>query len=368
MATNGAVNTNSYNDAYLRLEWTRTSYDSAAGINYVHWVLKGVKSSSGFYVARNFKVTSYNFVTGNTTELYYSESDINLYDGTVIAEGDDSFIANPDGSCTIQFNIEGAIYTYAVNCTGYDAWDLDQIPRYPTNCTISLNSKTINSIKVNWSAGQNCSQVQYRINGGSWVDTLPSDSKQSSGSFTITGREPNTQYKIECDFQRADSGQWSSYNDDIPTINVKTNNKSIVYGTDFNLGSNEDITFTNPNDGSKIQTAIYLPDAKTSLADYRTVTGTSYAFKFTDEELDRIYKQFRNSNEITVRIYNRTTCNGVSYLDYSVKVCKLTGNQKTGHINVNNSWKRAKKWVNVNGTWKRCIRWVNVNGTWKRCI
>ena len=84
MATSGAVNTNGYGDAYLRLEWYRTSYDSAAGINYVHWILKGVKSSSGWYAARKFKVTSYNFVTGNSTELYYSESEINLYDGTVI--------------------------------------------------------------------------------------------------------------------------------------------------------------------------------------------------------------------------------------------------------------------------------------------
>lgn len=129
MATSGYVDTNSYNGAYLRLEWTRTSYDSALGINYTHWVLKGVKSTSGYYYARKFKVTSYNFVTGNTTELYSSSSDIQLYNGTVIAEGDEYFYTNSDGTCRIQFNIEGAIYSYAVNCTGYDAWDLDTIPR-----------------------------------------------------------------------------------------------------------------------------------------------------------------------------------------------------------------------------------------------
>lgn len=127
--TSGYVNTNSYNGAYLRLEWQRTSYDSTLGVNYTHWVLKGVKSTSGYYYARKFKVTSYNFVTGNTTELYSSSSDIQLYNGTVIAEGDEYFTTNSDGTCRIQFNIEGAIYSYEVNCTGYDAWDLDTIPR-----------------------------------------------------------------------------------------------------------------------------------------------------------------------------------------------------------------------------------------------
>lgn len=129
MATSGYVETNSYSGAYLRLDWTRTSYDSTLGVNYTHWVLKGVKSSSGYYYARKFKVTSYNFVTGNTTELYSSSSDIQLYNGTVIAEGDEYFTTNSDGTCRIQFNIEGAIYSYEVNCTGYDAWDLDTIPR-----------------------------------------------------------------------------------------------------------------------------------------------------------------------------------------------------------------------------------------------
>ena len=144
MAVNGYLETNSYNGAYLRLDWTRTSYDSTNGINYVHWVLKGVKSSSGYYYARKFKVTSYNFVTGITTELYNSSSDIQLYNGTVIAEGDTSFTTNSDGTCRIQFNIEGAIYTYAVNCTGYAAWELDTIPR---KSSMTVSAGTINGTK-----------------------------------------------------------------------------------------------------------------------------------------------------------------------------------------------------------------------------
>jgi len=83
--------------------------------------------------------------------------------------------------------------------------------------------------------------------------------------------------------------------------------------------------------------------------------------------LDSLYKMFEY-NTITVRIYLRTTANNLSYWDYKTVTITLTGNQKTGHINVSGTWKRSKKWANVNGTWKRCVRWININGTWKRCI
>lgn len=231
MATSGAVNTNSYDAAYLRLEWTRTSYDSANGINYVHWVLKGVKSTSGYYYARKFKVTSYNFVTGVSSQLYYSESDIQLRDGTVIAEGDDSFTANPDGSCRIQFNIEGAIYTYAVNCTGYDNWDLDRIPRYMDYVWISQRSKTSSSISIDWSTSHARDWTQYSLNGGSWKDAgdvVASNSK--SGYFTIKNLSANTSYSIKIRCRRTDSQLWSesgslsitTYAKTIPTISLSS--------------------------------------------------------------------------------------------------------------------------------------------------
>lgn len=172
MATSGYVNTNSYNGAYLRLEWQRTSYDSTLGVNYTHWVLKGVKSTSGYYYARKFKVTSYNFVTGNTTELYSSSSDIQLYNGTIIAEGDEYFTTNSDGSCRIQFNIEGAIYSYEVNCTGYDAWDLDTIPRksllYATDGRIGITPVKFTIDRKN----NNFTDSIYYINPANNQETL----------------------------------------------------------------------------------------------------------------------------------------------------------------------------------------------------
>lgn len=445
MATSGYVDTNSYNGAFLRLEWNRTSYSSATGTNYIHWILKGVKSTSGYYLARNFKVTSYSFVTGSTTELYSSSSDIQLYDGTVIAEGDDYFTTNPDGTCKIQFNIEGAIYTYAVNCTGYDSWDLDTIPMYPTGASISVASKTVNSVTINWSVNENCSQVQYKIDNGNWIDVVGSG---TSGSYTITGLSPATSYTIYGDFKRADSGLWcqtkpsvnvTTYTKTIPTISLssKTVNSLTVisgcnvavsqtkyrikksggnYGSyqstgtftglipntlyvievykvgsasgdvgtatlsvstydiakltsypNFNLGDNETITYTNPSEGT-IAVGMYKTDGATAIRSYQSASGTSYIFSFTDEELDNLYKMYGNTNQISVRIYIKTTANSTSYIDYKTVTITLTGNQKTGHVKIDGAWKRTKKWIKVNGTWKRCVRWINVGGTWKRCI
>lgn len=79
-----------------------------------------------------------------------------------------------------------------------------------------------------------------------------------------------------------------------------------------------------------------------------------------------MYKSMKTNNSLSAKLYINTNSN--AYRENKNIVINLTGNQKTGHLNVNSEWKRTKKWINVNGTWKRCVRWINANGTWKRCI
>lgn len=358
MATSGAVNTNSYSDAYLRLEWYRTSYDSAAGINYVHWILKGVRSSSGYYMARKFKVTSYNFTTGTTAELYYSESDIQLYNGTVIAEGDDYFTTYADGTCRIQFNIEGAIYTYAVNCTGYDWWDLDTVPRYANITSFSVSKRDLTSVKFNWSADASCDYAWYSTNNGASWSALPN-------SNIVSGLSPNTGYNFKLRVRRTDSqlttdsGVYYQTTYDIAKISSAPN---------LNLGDNELIQYSNPS-GSTIKLSIQNTAGTLFYCNDRVVSDSSYIFNFTDQELDTLYKAMGTANSINVRVYLKTFYSQSGYYtDYKQITITLTGNQKTGHIKVNNSWKRGKVWKNVNGTWKRGVVWKNVNDLWCRCI
>lgn len=222
--------------------------------------------------------------------------------------------------------------------------------------TISLSSKTINSITVTSGCNVTVSTTYYRI-------------KTSSGSYgsyqtsaTFTGLSPNTSYVVEVYKVGTESGEAGTATLSVATYNIA----KITSASSFNLGDNETITYTNPS-GSSILTAIYTTGGE-SLVSYRSCSGSSYTYPFTDSELDILYKRFGSSNSITVRIWLRTDCNGVNYYDSKDITITLTGNQKTIRTNVNASWKRGKVWININGSWKRAVIWTNVNGTWKRSI
>ena len=82
-------------------------------------------------------------------------------------------------------------------------------PAYFTSTpTFRLTSRTETTATFNWSTPQTCSNVQYKINDGSWVDVVE-DANSTSGSFTVNGLSANTSYTIYCDFKRRDSGLWA---------------------------------------------------------------------------------------------------------------------------------------------------------------
>lgn len=147
------------------------------------------------------------------------------------------------------------------------------------------------------------------------------------------------------------------------TLTIIQRYVSLTNAPNFNLGDSETIQYNNPG-GVSMQCALYKNNDYEALAYYRSCSGSSYAFNFTDEELDRIYKAMGTSNSITCRIYLK----GSNNMDYKTVVITLNGNQKTGHINISNSWYRTKKWLNIASVWKRCVRWIKVDGIWKRCI
>lgn len=222
--------------------------------------------------------------------------------------------------------------------------------------TISLSSKTINSITVSSGCNVTASSTQYRI-------------KTSSGNYgnyqtnaSFTGLSPNTTYVIEVKKVGQASGESGTATLNVTTYQIAT----ISSASNFNLGSSEVVNYSNPS-GSTIAIGIYLTDGATALAGYRTASGTSYTFNFTDTELDTIYKKLGTNNSITVRIYLRTTCNSTNYYSTKDVTVTLTGNQKTAHIGVNGVRKRAKVFIGVNGSVKRAVMWIGNNGR-KRCI
>lgn len=247
------------------------------------------------------------------------------------------------------------------NASGSGTFKLTDIPRdFSSPPKLEIVSKSLTSVTIKWTTSENADRSQYKVDNGSWVDVETNINKKT-GTMTINGLIPNTNYTIYGDFRRKDSGVWSQTK---PSILVTTYDIArLTSYPNFNLGDSVTVRYTNPSSAT-IQVGLYI-DENTELASYRNCSGSSYTFNFTDEELDRIYKAM-NGNTLTARFYINTSNN--AYREYKEITIILTGNQKTGHVKINGNWKRSKHWIKINGVWKRSIRWINVNGTWKRCI
>lgn len=221
--------------------------------------------------------------------------------------------------------------------------------------TIALSSKTVNSITVSSGCNVSVSSTQYRI-------------KQGSGSYgsyqnsaTFSNLNPNTSYTIEVKKVGSDSGEAGT-----ATLTVSTYDIARITAPDFILGDNFNVTITNPS-GQAIEFFMETLNGSTRENTIRienTTAGTR-TITLNDNELDMIYKKINTGTSTTIRIGVRTIG---TYYAWQDKTCTLTGNQKTGHVKVNNSWKRAKMWVKVNGSWKRAVLWVKENNTWKKTI
>lgn len=139
---------------------------------------------------------------------------------TVTHNTSGSYSASKSGSFTTNASSGYSLKSGSASVTVAPA----TIPRYFSSTpTISVKSKTTTSVTINWTTPENCSTVQYKIGNGSWVDIV-ADANAKSGSYTITGLSPNTNYIIYGDFKRRDSGLWSQTK---PSVNVTTYAKTI---------------------------------------------------------------------------------------------------------------------------------------------
>lgn len=157
MANSGSVKTNAYEGRYLLFSWTLTSQNLKANTSTIAWTLKGAGTGQTTrYKAGNFKVILDNTVVYSTSE----DARIWLSDGTVVASGSYSFTHNAKGQKTFSVSIQGAIYYYAVNCTGSGSFSL------PTISRVSL----INTVTGNDTGGN--LRVSYTKYVSSYTDNL----------------------------------------------------------------------------------------------------------------------------------------------------------------------------------------------------
>lgn len=124
MAVSGSVSTTKYDGRYYTLSWT-AEQSTANNQSTIKWTLKAVGGNSSWYAERTLKVV----IDGET--VYSKTASVDRYAGTV-KTGSKVLKHNSSGEKSFKVELEAAVYTSAVNCTGSKTFALTDIPREAT--------------------------------------------------------------------------------------------------------------------------------------------------------------------------------------------------------------------------------------------
>lgn len=190
MASSGSFNTSLYDGAYLVFNWSVDSQDTVNNQTVISWNLKGAGIKSGYwYKAGNFKVVI------NGVTVYQSAARIQLYTGTVVAQGKLAIPHDSTGNKSFQASAEAGIYYTAVNVQGSRIWILPTIARSAYLTNVSDFSDTENpKLEYLNPAGNGVSLLQACLSfDNSTPDIAYRDIPKNGQSFTfkLTDSERN---------------------------------------------------------------------------------------------------------------------------------------------------------------------------------
>lgn len=208
MANNGSFNTSAYDGAYLAFNWSVDSQDTIANQTTINWSLKGAGIKSGYwYMAGAFKVV----INGIT--VYQSSNRIQLYTGTVVAQGKLAIPHDSNGNKNFLASAEAGIYYTTVNVQGSGSWDLPTISRkaYITKAfdfSDTENPKfqytnpagnSVSSLQACLSFNNNTADIAYRDipkNGQAFTFDL-TDSERNVIRQKVTGQSVAAYYIVK---------------------------------------------------------------------------------------------------------------------------------------------------------------------------
>lgn len=216
MATDGSVTTGTLKHSYYYVNWQQTGQSTANNSTSINWQV-GIyagSSSNWDYWGNNAMRIDYVSINGGWVQGSTTYSNKQGPGNIQLNSGSTTIGHNTDGTKTFNVSLSGWLYSYGTT-TGSKDFTLNQIPRYLTSISNSIASTALNSFKINWSCSPARDWTQYSLNGAAWADA--SDSGTTSGSYTISGRAPGTQYSIKTRLRRSDSGLWSEASTLYPT-------------------------------------------------------------------------------------------------------------------------------------------------------
>lgn len=256
-------------------------------------------------------------------------------------------------------NITAHPYSGSYTSSGSWEWTLDNNVVTPTvTCSATRGLNSIGaSMSVTNNGGASIVDKYIDLFTNSACTNKVGTINGASGTFT--GLTPNTTYYARAN---ASNGTYRGYSSvkSVTTYDIA----KISSASNINHGANLTVSYSNPS-SSALQIGLYKTDGSTALASYRSCSGTSYTFTFTETELDNIYKQYGNSNSLSARVYIKTANN---YTSYATITITLTGDQRTMRLKVSNAWHRGKCFIKVGGSWRKAVVWEKVNNVWRRSI
>lgn len=301
--------------------------NSSTNKSFVDYNVYCQSSGSGSINAKHRRFFSINNSTKIDTTGTINASSPNAY--ISIASGTIEVQHNNDGTKTIPFSAQIQASSYGVSATINGNFELNKIPRYANLTSLSVKSRTINSITLQCTTDKSA-QIFCSIDGGNtWLNNGGAFLNNiKSGQFTVKFRNkestqrlnPNTKYNFTVLCRAMDSGL-----DTVKAISSTTMDiAKITSAPNVNIGSSHTIQWSNPSGAS---TSLKLCKTNNStIINYGTVTGNS---KSVTPTASTIYALTPNSNSITLRYIITTTYDGQSYTNYKNCVFFVTNSNPT---------------------------------------
>lgn len=345
MAISGSVDSGGYQGRVLRFEWGTNSISAERNVRNIWYKVTAVGGSSSRYYHHNETVEI------NGQNVYSGDDSHSVTTGDVLASGNLDINQNDTPSLTVKMH--GGIYSRSDNISKEQSWNLDTIPRYITSWDVQLIAE-LNTVKIIWKTNESCRNIKLGIDESKMNEK---NVVSAGGTEVISNLSPNTEYTVYINFERNDSKLYLPKNQ---TYKIKTKDYAkITDAKNFIHGDGTSIQITNP---ASLSLNLEMKIGSSSILTKTVATGTN-SISFSDNELDKIYKLYGNSNSLTVTFI----VSGGGYTNSKTCTVTLAGNQKTSFLKVNNSIKRVKIFVCVNGQIKRAVAWTCQNGKIKRC-
>lgn len=275
--------------------------------------------------------------------------------------------SNGTKSITISANCKLGTASYSPGTgTASGTAKLDNIDRTAPTVNFTIGTPTETTIPISATSNVSCDNWGYSLNGGAFKTF--STSSGTSKSYTITGLEPDTTYKIIVRAQKVSNnvyGQSSAKSattePDTPAPLTKfsavcAGSNKYLNGTAVTLSwSGTAGTVT----GYRIEYATQpMNGSMSSWKVLTTISSSSLSGTYKDSGSARL-----GLPAGTRLIYRIAALNDDNVSPYKQSNTLI----RTGGmwINTGSTFKFGTVWVNQNGTWKRAARiWFNNGGTW----